>query len=266
MRRREQLTYWSKHPDQAPTTAPISKPTVTVQNVNTYVAEKTDNMPELRIEEFTPSELPPDRESQGPRSTMTRNTFSTVVVSDVFGPRTVAGPARTIYAESTVGNKRSNRVPDVPSSAFKHEVFECPYCHLTLTSRTMQNRLEWKRHVFRDLRPYVCTFEGCRNPDKQYLKRHDWIYHETQMHRRQWVCEEHNTSFISKDLFIDHVYRSHSTSITPQQLPVLIEMSERPTDDMEIVACPLCPDERKLILLQSHLAEHLESIALFVLP
>ena len=36
-------------------------------------------------------------------------------------------------------------------------------------------------------------------------------------------------------------------------------------DGMEIVACPLCPDERRLMLLQAHIAEHLESIALFVL-
>lgn len=43
-------------------------------------------------------------------------------------------------------------------------------------------------------------------------------------------------------------------------------MSERFRDSMEIVSCPLCPDERRLTTLHGHLAEHLESISLFALP
>lgn len=86
------------------------------------------------------------------------------------------------------------------------------------------------------------------------------------MHRRRWVCEEHNASFSEKPQFIQHIREAHPASATPNQLDILIEMSERATDRMEIVPCPLCPDERRLIALQSHLAEHLESISLFVLP
>jgi hypothetical protein len=56
------------------------------------------------------------------------------------------------------------------------------------------------------------------------------------------------------------------SSIAPDQLPVLTEMSERPMDDMTIVRCPLCPDERRLMTLYSHVAEHLEAISLFALP
>jgi hypothetical protein len=42
-------------------------------------------------------------------------------------------------------------------------------------------------------------------------------------------------------------------------------MSERQIGEMNIVPCPLCPDELELITPQSHLAEHLESISLLVL-
>ena len=123
------------------------------------------------------------------------------------------------------------------------------------------------RHVFRDLRPYICTYEDCQNPDKQYTTRHDWAYHERQMHRRQWVCEEHDkTKFPTKDLFVQHINDSHSVSLPNYQLSVLINISEREIDETENFPCPLCPDEGRLKTLQDHIAEHLESISLFVLP
>jgi hypothetical protein len=63
-----------------------------------------------------------------------------------------------------------------------------------------------------------------------------------------------------------HIKEMHSTSVTPKQMPTLSEISERATDEMEVVLCPLCPDQRRLMVLRGHLAEHLESILLFVLP
>ena len=122
-----------------------------------------------------------------------------------------------------------------------------------------------RRHIFRDLRPYVCTFEDCQNPDKQYITRHDWIYHETQMHRRQWTCVEHKSNYPTQDLFIEHIKALHSKTVSASQLSSLVELSERPIDKMEITPCPLCPEERHLLDLQNHLAQHLESIALFIL-
>ena len=45
-----------------------------------------------------------------------------------------------------------------------------------------------------------------------------------------------------------------------------MEVSERPIDEDEIVACPLCPDELYLKTLRIHLSKHLEEIALHALP
>jgi Zn finger protein HypA/HybF involved in hydrogenase expression len=84
------------------------------------------------------------------------------------------------------------------------------------------------------------------------------------MHRRQWVCEEHNAKFPTRDLFITHVKELHSAALSEEKFPILLEISERQLDETEIVACPLCPDERRFTILENHLAEHLESIALFV--
>ncbi|KAF1952834.1 hypothetical protein CC80DRAFT_507591 [Byssothecium circinans] len=261
-KRREQLLYWSKHPDQVRTTTSILLPPKT-----TAISATSMGKSRLGRAGGDPAhrQMLEEAKSQAPASIMTKNTFSTVVVSDLLGPQTVAGPARTIYAESTVGNKQSNRVPDLPNSVLKGDVFECPYCRLPLSSQQMQIRAEWKRHVFRDLRPYICTFKDCQNADKQYPTRHDWIYHEMQIHRRQWVCEEHDARFHSREALHDHLTQDHSISVPQQQLSVLMEMSERQCDEMEILPCPLCPDERRLKILHSHVAEHLESVALFVL-
>lgn len=113
----------------------------------------------------------------------------------------------------------------------------------------------------------MCTFPDCQNPDKQYTTRHDWALHEQQMHRRQWVCEEHDQAkFGTKELFKTHIKEKHPATLDIHHLPILMEVSERPIDEDEIVACPLCPDELYLRTLRTHLSKHLEDIALSVLP
>ncbi|KAF2877446.1 hypothetical protein BDV95DRAFT_147432 [Massariosphaeria phaeospora] len=261
-KRRDQLLHWSRHPEKLHKTTPALDRVADSMAI-VIPSSRSEGLPARPHVRADPKL---DTESQGHKSAWTKKTFSTVVVSDHLGPQTTIGPARTIYAESTVGNKRSNRVPDVPREAKTAPTFECPHCHTTLSSETMNNRVEWKRHVFRDLRPYICTFQDCHNPDKQYLTRHDWMYHEKQMHRRQWVCEEHEQTFATSDMFLEHVSDWHTVFRSKEQEAVLLEISERQLDEMEIVACPLCPDERRLMALERHLAEHLESISLFVLP
>ncbi|KAF2015912.1 hypothetical protein BU24DRAFT_422223 [Aaosphaeria arxii CBS 175.79] len=245
-KRREQLLYWSRHPDRVESELDLAMDKSSVQHPTDSGSIQRDRT---------------ETESQYSKSIKTRHTFSNIAASDIFGKQTVAG---TLYAETNVGNKRLNRVPPVPSSSRVVPSFECPYCHSMLDSQVMQSRQEWKKHIFRDLRPYVCTFESCSDPDKQYSTRRDWIYHEIQVHRRQWVCDEHDLKFESKALFSRHVVDRHSV-IAAEQLPVLIDISERPLDGLDIVSCPLCPEKRRLMLLEPHIAEHLESIALFAL-
>jgi hypothetical protein len=141
-RRREQLLYWSRHPDQIP---------VTISNTS-QVKERTPEVDSTKREERKQAatgatQNPMDgleTGSHAQKSTMTKNTYSTVAASAVPGSSLATNPEGTIYAESTVGNKRSNRVPDVPKSSRLGITFECPYCHLELDSLTMQDRQQWK--------------------------------------------------------------------------------------------------------------------------
>jgi hypothetical protein len=135
-KRREQIFYWEKFPDQPPLP---DQTTVLAKGTSEPVE---DNKPDIEAQK---DEMPPqETKSQAPQSIASKHTFSTAVVSDVFGPRSVAGPARTIYAETVVGRRSSNRVPNVPNSSLHEAKFECPYCHLALDSIIMQNRQQWK--------------------------------------------------------------------------------------------------------------------------
>ncbi|KAL2808500.1 hypothetical protein BJX63DRAFT_34947 [Aspergillus granulosus] len=124
-----------------------------------------------------------------------------------------------------------------------------------------------RRHVFRDLRPYVCTFTKCQNAEKLYATRHEWLYHEMQMHRRKWVCnEECGEEFWSRAEMAGHIPECRRESLTDAQLQIMLDINERPMDDSEGSHCPLCSEgSMSLRRLKPHLAQHLEELSLFVI-
>ncbi|KAI1123240.1 hypothetical protein F5Y10DRAFT_252237 [Nemania abortiva] len=268
--RREQLKYWVNnpyrpdHPNKPQTKDIIGKRLPGIPEIQEK-SRKDDSMTEDDSSTIKP-------ESKGPKSDKSKSTalsFSTVAESAILESETETGKPRTIYAESVVAGKWSARVPPPPKRTVVIdgiEQFECPYCYMILDARLTQDRTAWKRHVFRDLRPYSCTFADCTNPNKLYTTRHEWKYHEMQLHRRSWVCHECNRTFEEKTVLSQHLYHSHPGNWTDHQLPVILEMSERPMDDSIILPCSLCKSELSLVKLLDHLAAHMEEISLFVLP
>ncbi|PKY04300.1 hypothetical protein P168DRAFT_304602, partial [Aspergillus campestris IBT 28561] len=108
----------------------------------------------------------------------------------------------------------------------------------------MKVRQQWKRHVFRDLRPYICTFATCQTAEKLYATRHEWVYHEMHMHRRKWVCEAScGLEFDSRSTMAKHIPHCHQEPLTDTQLQIMLDMRERPVDDPVPASCPLCPAE-----------------------
>lgn len=77
-------------------------------------------------------------------SSATQASFSSVAVSALAETRTEAGHFRTEYTSSLVGRTKAIRVPDVLDSSKTDPDFECPFCHLTLSSTRMQDRAAWK--------------------------------------------------------------------------------------------------------------------------
>jgi hypothetical protein len=123
-----------------------------------------------------------------------------------------------------------------------------------------------RRHVYRDLRPYICTYSECQSREKLYITRHDWMYHEMQMHRRQYVCGDCDEKHPTTTSMSAHLKSHHNRSFTKTQLSIVLDMCDRPVDETEKSLCLLCGTEMYLSTLQDHLAMHMEDIALFVLP
>lgn len=244
-RRREQLRYWARHP----------------------FTEGHD----LGMEPSLPKEAAAPAISEGTsrRShTTTVKTFSSIARSDIFETEMQVGQSRTVYSDTTmsdIGSPSSVRVPAVPLIASSEPTFECPFCRMTLDSAAMRDRNTWKRHVFRDLRPYTCTFPQCGNPDKLYATRREWVYHEMQMHRRHWKCRPCSSSFETKELMASHLRSSHP-EWEERQFPAVLEVSEAPLDGSQHQTCPLCQLPFTLSVLLKHMAGHMEQLALFVLP
>jgi hypothetical protein len=119
-----------------------------------------------------------------------------------------------------------------------------------------------------DLRPYVCTSVDCTAPDRLFEDQHRWFEHEMQAHMQWWECIDGcKKPFNSKSAFEDHIRHTHQNLFIGNQLPALVNMSERQVSPKTQIECPLCKEMVPLLPdLRRHLGEHQEQLALFALP
>lgn len=110
-------------------------------------------------------------------------------------------------------------------------------------------------------------FKECHNAGKLYVSRHDWIHHELQVHRREYVCKECEKKCQTRQEASAHIQEHHGKTISSDWLNVILDLSERQVDVfLEKELCLICGEELSLKALQDHVASHMEDIALFVLP
>lgn len=121
-----------------------------------------------------------------------------------------------------------------------------------------------RKHVLSDLEPYACTFQGCEQSDQTFDHRQDWSEHEAQYHRLEYHCnEEDHDRYLDETSFLDHMKGKHQTTFDVSQKAALSRMFLR-RKKTAFGECALCG--RTTTKLTSHLARHLERIALFALP
>lgn len=114
--RRKQFKYWFESPD----------------------------VPEPREEPPASHSAPMSKNMVDKPPSGSRTTFSSVAISELDETRTEVGRLRTVYTESTVGRSTTIRVPTVPECSKHDTKFECPFCHIELGSKRMQDRMIWK--------------------------------------------------------------------------------------------------------------------------
>ncbi|KAL9000163.1 MAG: hypothetical protein Q9188_005729 [Gyalolechia gomerana] len=159
-----------------------------------------------------------------------------------------------------------------------------------------------RRHILKDIDPYVCLFEGCSRPNEQYQSFDEWISHMKWQHTLVWSCQAPRHTHLKFGTNAEceaHMRQEHIQEISSAQVALLVEKSAQPAaDPLEVLlrvgeaepqdrsVCPLCPfavenirvrDPKALVpdastsidgmkQMRDHIAAHLESIALLSLP
>jgi hypothetical protein len=175
-------------------------------------------------------------------------------------------------------------IPNVPTGS--REV-ECPYCFQILFEKDLTGR-RWRevsphwtlaapkangiirRHVFQDLRPYVCLLPGCANKDDLFASRAEWFQHMRWEHDAAAVrdCCLCGGTFNTADELRSHFETDHNIPHPPFEVIYNASRGEKgPADPFD--RCPLCdfePDIPHTKAFQKHIGGHLEVMALISLP
>lgn len=125
-----------------------------------------------------------------------------------------------------------------------------------------------RKHVFADLRPYVCLEQACEVPHEEYSRRHHWFGHLEQAHWRVWSCPfTCSGEMISADALKVHIVETHGQSLHSNDVEKLMQMGARKVAQISEATCPLCreilPSAKKYM---KHVGRHQEELALFALP
>jgi len=177
----------------------------------------------------------------------------------------VMNMSETSFASSTGAND-TLRIPPLPDEAHRGP-FECPFCY-TMIAAT--NTKSWRRHVYADLRPYLCVSEDCQTPEHQFDRRRDWMQHELQNHWKTYTCPfgcPDNSKYPSAAALKGHLNNKHKSNMSASQLGALIDLSARPLQIEDGIDCRLCGES--LFSIQTygrHVGRHQEQISLFSLP
>ncbi|CAD0029151.1 unnamed protein product, partial [Aureobasidium pullulans] len=117
------------------------------------------------------------------------------------------------------------------------EVFVCPYCK---DKQTIKTEAAWRRHVFSDLKAYVCLAEDC----ELYMFRsvEAWMNHQLSKHLAVWscpICREHHP-FPSAQLFRAHMRLDHAADFSEEQLSQLTTSTKHSLDSIRASECQFC--------------------------
>jgi hypothetical protein len=188
-----------------------------------------------------------------------------VVDTEFSRPLRTRVESSTSLAQSEIPVKRLP-VPKPPVPLEQGQAFWCLYCgdEINVGDHIITDK-DWERHVFKDLEPYLCTFDDCLRAEKTYDARDDWFRHELDSHRimKVWVCHACVEEFNTVQAFEAHLHEKHGDICSPSQVAMMVSLcmthSKR---HLEKQICPLCASQLKTEELKDHISDHLEQLAL----
>ena len=128
-----------------------------------------------------------------------------------------------------------------------------------------------RRHVFRDLLPYICTFSDCKDELRQFATRQAWADHEFNEHRiyKTWTCRLCSYECSQSTNLIDHLREGHIQCFSESQISTAMStactMKSKPTKEEKCLLCDTQPSTTRRAFI-AHNGKHMEEVALMALP
>jgi len=152
-------------------------------------------------------------------------------------------------------------------------------CH---SRRTQSNTDILRRHLKRDIEPFVCTVASCSGQVQLFHNFKLWLKHIKQEHRLQWHCSmatHRPIVFSDREKFEFHMSTEHQGKLNQSQLTALVRRGARPASHA-FDECPLCKARLEDVnggehfaedvvisdRLPRHVAGHLKTLAFMFLP
>ena len=127
--------------------------------------------------------------------------------------------------KTLIENNGRLREPDLPSFQEGENFTLCGWCHQLVDRSVLHaTRKKWseegRRHYMRDLQPYVCLSEDCRESRPSFASSFEWFNHMKSDHSDSWSLRIHNKpawlctakhendsvyTFSLKDQLLDHI-------------------------------------------------------------
>lgn len=127
--------------------------------------------------------------------------------------------------KTLIENNGRLREPDLPSFQEGENFTLCGWCHQLVDRSVLHaTRKKWseegRRHYMRDLQPYVCLSEDCRESRPSFASSFEWFNHMKSDHSDSWSLRIHNKpawlctakhendsvyTFSLKDELLDHI-------------------------------------------------------------
>ncbi|KAL7937887.1 hypothetical protein V8C35DRAFT_319942 [Trichoderma chlorosporum] len=140
--------------------------------------------------------------------------------------------------------------PRPPVTNQGSNIFTCPWCSELLIKKTLSES-QWRQHIDRDLKPYICLSEGCAEAHPafptsdewfKHMEQHDWRWHQQAYLTSSWVCtvcELNRNVYNSPQALYPHLEESHGSDFTTAQLQAISRQSkiEQPRASNDCLLC-----------------------------
>ncbi|KAL7921155.1 hypothetical protein ACQKWADRAFT_327934 [Trichoderma austrokoningii] len=220
----------------------------TIEEISSHEAQTNAHMnaPSQKVMHSAMSRL---RKSPVPRTTSDLSSVDLQRVMRVH--RHPDEASKKLYKTSSIQVKQGN-YPRLPrTDEGNNNTFACQWCGEPLIRKEL-SETNWRQHIDRDLKPYVCLFEECEDAHPAYstykewsrhMDLHDWRWYQTIYLISSWVCAicgPSNSSYNSSDALHSHLAKSHGDDIPSSTMLQAISRQSKVEQPRAWNDCLLC--------------------------